>query len=159
MKLKNKFYHSKLDWIVNNSNRIALYQDMGLNSHEYSDLQYYLNGLNLNNIRIKNKITKNLLLSTKYRNFGQLFEGSCILFYSSIDLSSDMSLFNIHSKFPKLLPLGGILEDYYMTQKQFIALNDLNTNYTSIFCLEFQLEEIPSLLSLSSKEVTYLSEK
>lgn len=116
MKIKNLLEINDIKDIFNQNSYISIYQDHGLNSKETVEISRKIKQNNLKIQKLKNSLTRIALTNTKFINCMYLFEGSNILVYSN---SYNFEMYSLHKKFNKISPVGGIINNNYLSAKQF----------------------------------------
>lgn len=135
MNLKKAESLKALKEILNSNSFISVYQKNGLNSSEVIQLKQHIQLSNLHMKSIKNTSIKVLLQETSHSYFVNLFEGPCLLVYSKEIQSNTSQMFSLHKKFDKLVPLGALIQDGYLSAKEFdwmASLPNLKTVYAGL---------------------------
>lgn len=125
-KIKDLLRIHNMQHIFNNDFNVAVYQENGLNSKEIVELNKEMKNKKLQMIHLKNSLARIALKNNKYNSFSHLFEGPSILIYTTKSIENYKFIYSLHKKFSKLIPIGGILTNNYVTAKQFDWILELS---------------------------------
>lgn len=146
--------------IFSKHTHISLYQDNGLSSQEWIVLQQECKSQGFQMEHVKNSFIKVALQGSRFVHFSNLFEGPSILIYGNSTNQNILNLYNLHNKHSKLCPIGGIVNDSYISSKQFnwiTSLETMNKPYLSICntLISFPLE-ILNIIQAPSHQVALM---
>lgn len=135
MNLKKTESLNSVKEILTQNSFIAVYQKNGLSASETTLLKQYTQQYHLQMKTVKNTSVKVILKDTPYGYFSNLFEGPCVLIYSQEMHPHTSQMFAIHKKFNKLVPLGALVQNAYLSAQEFdgmASFSDLNMIYGDV---------------------------
>ena len=153
--------------VFENNDCVLVLHHSGIGGEEWDSLRYDLSKINFKLKMFPNRITKKVLESTKYSTVSMLFNSSTILAYGK---DPDVKLvLELVKHQPKLVLLGGLVENMFLSKNQLIdysKLPDLDTTRAHLLQTLTQpsqqlfryLKQSPAQLSMSLEQLVKQSE-